>query len=181
MKTNQLYPTDLTDRQWDGIKDLIPAAKPGGRPRSLQMRAVVNAILYLVMSGCQWRMLPREYPAWQSVYTYFQPWRDDGTWQRIHDTLRAQRRRKAGRHKHPTAGALDSQRVKTTQVPGVRGYDAGKQVNGRKRHILVDTLGLVLAVVVTTAAVSDPAGARLLLRRLGGACKKLRRLWVDGT
>src|SRR5207248_4492318 len=137
------------------IKDLTPSAKPGGRPRSLQMRAVVNAILYLVMSGCQWRMLPREYPAWESVSPYFQQWRDDGTWQRIHDTLRAQLRRKAGRQKQPTAGCLASQSVKTTQVPGVRGYDAGKKVNGRKRHILVETLGLLLAVVVTAAAVSD--------------------------
>src|SRR5947209_18046817 len=107
MKKNQRYPTDLTDRQWDCIKDLIPAAKPGGRPRSLEMRAVINAILYIVVSGCQWRMLPREYPAWQSVYTYFQQWRDDGTWQRLHETLRAQVRQGVGRHKHPTAGALD--------------------------------------------------------------------------
>src|SRR6266568_3721882 len=181
MKKNQLYPTDLTDRQWDCIKELIPAAKPGGRPRSLEMRAVVNAILYMVVSGCQWRMLPREYPAWQSVSTYFQQWRDDGTWQRLHDTLRAQVRERAGRHKHPTAGALDSQSVKTTQMRGVRGYDAGKKVNGRKRHILVDTLGLRRSVVVTSAALSDPAGARLLLCQLGGACKKLRRIWVDGT
>jgi len=181
MKKNQVYPTDLTDRQWDCIKELIPPAKPGGRPRTLDMRAVINGILYVVVSGCQWRMLPREYPAWQSVYTYFQQWRDDGTWQRLHDTLRAQVRRRAGRQKHPTAGALDSQSVKTTHLPGVRGYDAGKKVNGRKRHLLVDTLGLLLAVVVTSAALSDPAGARLLLRRMGGACKKLRRIWVDGT
>jgi putative transposase len=181
MNKNQVYPTDLTDRQWDCIKDLIPAAKPGGRPRSLQMRAVINAILYIVVSGCQWRMLPREYPAWQSVYTYFQQWRDDGTWQRIHDTLRAQVRQRAGRHKHPTAGALDSQSVKTTPMGGERGYDAGKKVNGRKRHLLVDTLGLLLMVVVTSAAVSDPAGAKQLLKRLTGACKKLRRIWVDGT
>jgi putative transposase len=145
------------------------------------MRAVVNAILYLTVTGCQWRMLPREYPAWQSVSTYFRQFRDDGSWQRVHDTLRAQVRHQAGRHKHPTAGALDSQSVKTTQVPGVRGYESGKRVKGRKRHILVDTLGWLLAVVVTSAALSDPAGAKRLLKRLGGACKKLRRIWVDAT
>jgi putative transposase len=178
---NQTYPTDLTDRQWDCIKDLVPAAKPGGRPRSLQMRQVINAILYIVVTGAQWRMLPKDYPAWQSVYHYFRQWRDDGSWQRLHDTLRAAVRRKAGKHKHPTAGCLDSQSVKTTQVAGLRGYDKGKNVNGRKRHLLVDTLGLLLAVVVTSAALSDAAGARLLLSGLSGACKKLRRLWVDGT
>ncbi|GHO78976.1 IS5 family transposase [Ktedonobacter sp. SOSP1-85] len=180
MKAKQTYPTDLTDAQWYCIKELIPSAKPGGRPRSLQMRAVINAILYVVVTGCQWRMLPKEYPAWQSVYTYFRAFRRDGTWYCIHETLRARVRRRLGRHKHPTAGSLDSQSVKTTQGPGIRGYDAGKHINGRKRHILVDTLGLLMAVVVTAASVSDAAGAKLLLTRLSGACKKLRRIWVDG-
>jgi putative transposase len=176
----QLYPTDLTDSQWTIIEPLIPSAKSGGRPRHLEMRQVVNALLYVTVGGIQWRLLPNDYPKWQSVYSYFRRWRDDGTWQRIHDTLRAQVRRQAGRHKHPTAGCLDSQSVKTTAVPGVRGYDKGKQVNGRKRHILVDTLGLLLVVVVTAASVPDVTAARRLLSHRPGACKKLRRIWVDG-
>lgn len=181
MNAKQLYPTDMTDGQWDCIKELIPPAKPGGRPRTVDMRMVVNAIFYLVVSGIQWRMLPREYPNWKTVYHYFRQWRDDGTWQRIHDTLRARVRQQSGRHKHPTAGSMDSQSVKTSFVPGIRGYDAGKQVVGRKRHILVDTMGLLLAAVVTAASTSDPAGARLLLQSLGGFCKNLRKIWVDGA
>jgi putative transposase len=179
--SNQIYPTDLTNRQWDCIKSHIPPAKPGGRPRTLPMRAVLNAILYVVVSGCQWRLLPRDYPHWKSVYHYFRQWRNDGTWQRIHDTLRAAVRRRAKRHKHPTAGCLDSQSVKGSAGRGVRGYDSGKHVKGRKRHILVDTQGWLLSVIVTAASVSDPAGARQVFRRLGGAGKKLRRIWVDGT
>ena len=177
----QIYPTDLTDRQWHLIKPLIPPPRPGGRPRTVEMRQLINAILFLVVTGAQWRMLPREYPTWKTVYHYFRLWRADGTWQRIHDTLRAAVRRRAGRHKHATAGCLDSQSVKTTHVQGVRGFDSGKLVKGRKRHLLVDTMGLLLAVVVTAASTSDPAGARLLLTRLGGAGKKLRKVWVDGT
>ena len=175
------YPTDLTDAEWDCSKHLIPPPKPGGRRRALDMRAVVNAIFYVVDGGSKWRMLPHAYPKWPSGYGYFSQWRARGDWQRLHDTLRAPVRQQAGRHKPPTAGCLDSQSVKTTELGGERGYDKGKNVKGRKRHVLVDTLGLLLVVLVTAASVSDPAGARLLCARLGGACKKLRLLWVDGT
>lgn len=180
--SNQIYPTDLTDRQWECIRKYIPLAKPGGRPRTLDMREVINAILYIVVGGCHWRMLPRSYPKWKSVYHYFREWRDDGTWQRIHDKLRAELRRKVGRDKQATAGCMDSQSVKGTHIPGKRGYDSNKRVMGRKRHIVVDTLGLMMAVVVTAASLSDPAGARLVLRRLRGlgTGKQLRRIWVDG-
>ena len=176
----QQYPSDLTDSQWDIIQEMIPQAKCGGRPRSLDMRQVINGILYVTVGGIQWRMLPKEYPKWQSVYSYFRQWRDDGSWRRIHDTLRALVRRRAGRHKHATAGCLDSQSVKTTSFAGTRGYDAGKKINGSKRHLLVDTMGLLLAVLVTAASIQDRDGARLLLTQLGGAGKKLRLIWVDG-
>lgn len=180
-----LYPTDLTDEQWNLIKELIPSEKPGGRHRTLEMRELMNAILYVTVSGIQWRMLPHDFPNWSSVYGYFRTWRNTGVWQRLHDTLRAQVRQHAERHKHPTAGCLDSQSVKTTQVPGERGYDAGKHVNGRKRHILVDTLGLLMAVVVTAASVQDRDGARLVLKRLGGGLQKtaqdLGRWRLSGT
>ena len=177
----QKYPTDLTARQWDYIKELIPAAKTGGRPRSLEMRQVINAILYVTVGGIQWRLLPQEYPNWKSVSHYFRTWRQDGTWKRLHDTLRAAVRRQAGRHKQPTAGRLASQSVKRSAIQGEHGFDAGKKIDGRKRHVLVDTMGLVLAVLVTSAAVSAPAGARLLLTKLDGVGKKLRLIWVDGT
>jgi putative transposase len=176
----QIYPSDLTDNQWEHIKDLFPVHAGRGRPRELDLRSVVNAVFYVLVTGCQWRYLPADYPKWQSVYYYFRLWQRSGTWQQIHERLRSEVRRKANRHKHPTAGCLDSQSVKTTSVPGERGFDNGKKVNGRKRHILVDTLGLLLVVVVHAANISESAGARLVLAQMRGNCKKLRRIWVDG-
>jgi putative transposase len=174
---NQIYPSDLTDNQWEHIKDLFPVHIGRGRPRSLDLRSVVNAVFYVLVTGCQWRYLPADYPKWQSVYYYFRLWQQNKTWQQIHDRLRCEVRRQANRHKHPTAGCLDSQSVKTTATPGVRGFDSGKKINGRKRDLLVDTLGLLLVVVVHAACVSESAGARLVLARMRGGCKKLRRIW----
>nr|WP_281256941.1 transposase [Candidatus Chloroploca asiatica] len=138
----------MTDHQWNGIKDLIPAAKRGGRPRSVDMRLIIKAILSVV-SGIQWRMLPKNDPKWKTVDDYVRIWRNDGTWQCIQDNLPARVRQQAGRQKHPTADCLDSQSGKTTQIPGVCGHDKGKNVNERKRNIFVDTLGLLMVVIVT--------------------------------
>lgn len=177
---NKFYPSDLTDSQWNLIKDFFPVPKPTGRPRENDFRLVVDGILYITKTGVPWRYLPKEYGKWGTVYDYFRRWRKDGLWRRIHDTLRAVLRVKKGRHKHATAGAVDWQSVKTTAVPSIRGFDAGKKIMGRKRHILVDTLGLLILATVTAASVQDRDGARVLLKRLGGTGKKLRRIWVDG-
>ena len=134
----------------------------------------------MVFTGCQWRFLPPDFPKRQTVYDYFGKWQEDGIRRRIHEALRSDLRRKKGRHKHPTAGSIDSQSVKTTAVPSARGFDAGKPINGRKRHISVDTLGLILVVAAAVASVQDGAGAKMLCRRVSGSCKKLRRIRVDG-
>ena len=138
------YPTDLTDAQWKLVQPLIPKPKPGGRPQSVDRREILNAIFYLVRGGIQWRMLPHDFPPWGTVHYYYRQWRRDGTWEAIQNALRTKVRHKAGRHKSPIAAIIDSQTVKTTEMGGPRGYDAGKRIKGRKRHILVDTLGLLL-------------------------------------
>ncbi|MGZ8238282.1 MAG: IS5 family transposase, partial [Methylobacter sp.] len=144
------YPSNLSEGAWRYLKPHLPESLVG-RPRQLSLRHVLNAILYVLKTGCQWRQLPREFPHWTAVYYYFYRGSCDGTWVRLHNVLRSRLRQKMGRHKQPTAGCLDSQSVKGSATPGVRGYDAGKHINGRKRHILVDTLGLLLAVGVTVA------------------------------
>ncbi|MGV0108210.1 Transposase, IS4 family [Nostoc sp. DSM 114160] len=181
---SKAYPSNLTRTQYEFLSEMIPEPKPGGRKREVNMWEVLNAIFYVLVEGVRWRALPGDFPVWQTVYTYFRNWRQDGTWLQIHDRLQEWTRIEIERHPSPSEAIIDSQSVKSAAMvsQGV-GYDAGKKIKGRKRFMTVDTLGLVLRVVVTAANVGEREGGKQVLKRVKQSHYKISRLttiWVDG-
>lgn len=178
------YSSNLTYDQFKLIEPLLPAARPGGRPRSVCLWSILNGIFYVVVNSCKWRDLPGDLPPWQTVYTYFRSWRKDGTWQAIHQRLRGWTRAVAGRAESPSEVIIDSQSVPTaTMVNQAVGYDGGKKIKGRKRHVIVDTLGLVMTVLVTAASKPERAGIKQAFQALMKLKRQVARLylvWADG-
>ena len=169
----------MSDSQWDRIKNAIPQVQKRGRPPEHSRRSITNAILYIVRAGCAWRLLPKEFAPWQTVYGYFRKWSKDGIWKFIHDQLREDVRCRVGKKPSPTAAIMDSQSVKIGDQAGVRGYDAGKKITGRKRHIMVDTLGMLLGIMITPASVQDRDGARSLIASVVNVFGRLQIIWAD--
>ena len=176
------YPSDLTDEQWAVIEPLVPAPRGGGRPAVHSRRRIVDAILYVNRTGCAWRQLPHDFPPWATVFWYFKTWREEGVVDRLHDALRDRVRDAAGRDPMASAGCIDAQSVKGADTVGAaaRGFDAGKKINGRKRHLVVDTMGLLLLVVITSACVQDRDGARTLIEKVKMVMPSLSLVWADG-
>jgi putative transposase len=180
MKTESKYSSDVTNRQWQLLRQLLPQRSRLGR-RPIDRRRIINAILYVVRTGCQWRLLPKNFPKWSTVYGIFRKWRNDGTWQKIHDALRAKTRRAAGKKSTPTVAIIDSQSIRTAEGGEERGDDAAKKITGRKRHIAVDTLGLLLAVVVHGADWQDQEGAQWVIEKLGEQFKRIKVVFGDAA